>query len=186
MYASATPEISADQLNRSVLAGTPYPVAGPGMRAQAAVYDAAESESSADDLNRMMLAAGPPSPASGSILGDLPSGSTTDADKSAEDLNRRALVGNASEVVASTGSGVQVGAFSSPSQARVAAENARGYGSSMLGATQVAVTPVSISNGSVLYRARLVGIPASTAGAACDQLAYRGISCIVLPPDGRT
>jgi D-alanyl-D-alanine carboxypeptidase len=79
-----------------------------------------------------------------------------------------------------SGWAIQVGAFPDPahSQAMIAAARARA--ADLLAGTQPAVVPVQ--RGETLYRARLVGLSASNAAAACGRLSGAGIACFTVPP----
>jgi len=81
------------------------------------------------------------------------------------------------------GPGIQVGAFSSPALAEAAAETARGKAGALASAGRPVVSPVTRGDGSVLYRAWLVGLSADHAGAACDTLSRQGVACMVLSGD---
>jgi D-alanyl-D-alanine carboxypeptidase len=83
--------------------------------------------------------------------------------------------------VAGGDSGIQIGAFSNPAQARMAAGDARMRSGGLLDGTEIAVSAVTQASGAVLYRARLVGLSPDTAGAACGRLAGQGFACMVLP-----
>ncbi|WP_421991830.1 transglycosylase SLT domain-containing protein [Roseococcus sp.] len=79
--------------------------------------------------------------------------------------------------VASNGAwGVQVGAFTSPDQARSAAQGAQ----STVGG-RVVVMPVSVGR-ATLFRARVVGLSQGGASQACDRLRSRN-GCNVVSPD---
>jgi D-alanyl-D-alanine carboxypeptidase len=81
---------------------------------------------------------------------------------------------------APSGWAIQVGAFPDPahSQAMIAAARARA--ADLLASAQPAVIPVQ--RGGTLYRARLVGLSASNAAAACGRLSGAGIACFTVPP----
>ena len=81
------------------------------------------------------------------------------------------------------GPGIQVGAFSSHAQAQAAAESARSQAGGLLSVTRSVVSPVTRGDGSILYRAWLVGLSADHAGTACDTLSRQGLACMVVPPD---
>ena len=76
--------------------------------------------------------------------------------------------------------GVQVGAFPDPAVSRAAAAAARSRAPGPLAGARPEVTPVA-RNG-VLYRARLVGLSADTASAACAALSRGGTPCFTVPP----
>ncbi|TCH98777.1 lytic transglycosylase domain-containing protein [Roseococcus sp. SYP-B2431] len=79
--------------------------------------------------------------------------------------------------VANSGAwGVQVGAFTSPEQARQAAQGAQGS----IGG-RVAVMPVSVGR-ATLFRARVTGLSQGGAQQACDRLRGRN-GCNVISPD---
>lgn len=78
---------------------------------------------------------------------------------------------------------IQVGAFASPSEARTAAEEAKGLASTALGA-ETLIGPVARRDGSVLFRARLGGLQADAAQSACRRVLANGRPCTIVPPDG--
>jgi D-alanyl-D-alanine carboxypeptidase len=78
---------------------------------------------------------------------------------------------------------VQVGAFSSPLQARLMTEQARGAAPELLASARADLPPTTPFGGNVLYRARLAGLTADEAGSACSRLAQRGVACVRVPPD---
>ena len=79
---------------------------------------------------------------------------------------------------------IQVGAYASPGQARDAAENARYLAGVLPLGAQAAVRQTNRPDGSVLFRARVIGIPAETAQGACGRIRSYGRDCIVVSPDG--
>ncbi len=79
---------------------------------------------------------------------------------------------------------VQVGAFSSPSAARLAATNARNALPGLLGAAQVAISTTEPFGSTVLFRARLTNLSATTAAAACTDLAEAQMPCLLVRPSG--
>jgi soluble lytic murein transglycosylase-like protein len=83
-------------------------------------------------------------------------------------------------IVWSGGWGIQVGAFDNPVISRAAIERAQATASDLLASSQPAIIPVQ--RGAVLYRARLMGLSASAASAACGRLAADGIDCFTVPP----
>jgi hypothetical protein len=79
---------------------------------------------------------------------------------------------------------IQVGAFSSPSEARRAAESARGIARSIPRSAETMIGTTARSDGSVLFRARLVGMTEGSAASACQRLLANGRPCFVVPADG--
>jgi len=77
---------------------------------------------------------------------------------------------------------IQVGAFASPGEARGAADEAKGLASAS--GAETLVGPVARRDGSVLFRARLTGLSADAAEAACRRVLANGRPCTVVPPDG--
>jgi hypothetical protein len=76
---------------------------------------------------------------------------------------------------------VQVGAFSTPAQAREAAAHAQ----TTAGAgTRAEVLPLQQGK-TTLYRARVIGLTQPTANQACDRLRRQG-ACAVLSPDAQS
>jgi hypothetical protein len=82
------------------------------------------------------------------------------------------------------GWGVQVGAFASPDQALQVAQSARSLAPRELAGTRTVLGKTQPFGGIVLYRARLVGLSAQMAAAACDVLSARRAACITVPPGG--
>ena len=74
---------------------------------------------------------------------------------------------------------IQVGAFTDPARSSAAIEAARSRVGNVLLASQPAITPVQSGR---LYRARLRGISATAAAAACATLSGYGLDCVVVPP----
>jgi hypothetical protein len=79
---------------------------------------------------------------------------------------------------------IQVGAFSAEAQARHAAESARRAAPDLLGAARADLRPVRTSSGT-LTRARLAGLSAEAAVAACQRLERSNTSCVALSPDAQ-
>lgn len=79
--------------------------------------------------------------------------------------------------VASGRWGIQVGAFSSAEVSSLAAAQTRQLMMDVLGHSQILVTEVATSSGT-LYRARLVGISQAQADRACERLIAQGGSCM--------
>jgi D-alanyl-D-alanine carboxypeptidase len=75
---------------------------------------------------------------------------------------------------------IQVGAFPDPAHSQAMIAVARARAGDLLVGTQPAVIPVQ--RGSTLYRARLVGLSAPSAAAACSRLANAGMDCLTIPP----
>jgi hypothetical protein len=76
--------------------------------------------------------------------------------------------------------GIQVGAFASPAISREAIQRAHADASDLLVSSQPVIVPVQ--RGVVLYRARLMGLSAASAAAACTRLAAAGVECFAVPP----
>jgi hypothetical protein len=77
-----------------------------------------------------------------------------------------------------------VGAFATPSLARVVAEGARSQAPDQLRSAVLQLPPTAPAGGSVLYRARLAHLSAGAASSACKHLNQRGLPCLVVPPAG--
>jgi soluble lytic murein transglycosylase-like protein len=75
---------------------------------------------------------------------------------------------------------IQVGAFPDPAHSQAAVNEARARAADLLGGTQPAIIPVQRDG--VLYRARLVGLSAAAAAAACGRLSGAGMACFTVPP----
>ena len=79
---------------------------------------------------------------------------------------------------------IQVGAFQAESQARSAAEAARRAAPDLLAGARHDLRPVR-TGGGTLTRARLAGLSAEAAVAACQRLQRANTSCIALSPDAQ-
>lgn len=77
---------------------------------------------------------------------------------------------------------VQVGAFSSPGQARAVAQSAQVAARDLLSTARVEVPTTAPFGSTVLYRARLAGISSDTAAQACARLGEQRLPCLVVPP----
>ena len=80
------------------------------------------------------------------------------------------------------GWGIQVGAFATPELARSTADGARRAAPQLLGTAQTRIGPTTPFGGAVLYRARLVGIDAQDAAAACARVQRQGTPCMTVAP----
>jgi hypothetical protein len=76
--------------------------------------------------------------------------------------------------------GIQVGAYADPGKSSTAISVARANAGDLLLAAHPMITPVPA--GGVLYRARLIGLSASAASAACERLQSKGVECFTVPP----
>ncbi len=79
---------------------------------------------------------------------------------------------------------IQVGAFADTNQARRTAESARSLAPRELAPARVVLGTTSPFGGRVLYRARLQGLSAESASAACGELSARAQACVIVPPGG--
>ena len=77
---------------------------------------------------------------------------------------------------------VQVGAFTSPSAARVAATTARNTVPNLLSSAQVAISTTEPFGSTVLFRARLTNLSATTAASACTRLSAAQMPCLLVRP----
>ena len=77
---------------------------------------------------------------------------------------------------------IQVGAFGNQTQARAAAEAAKGEAKIMLASARLMVGTVHQAK-LTLYRARLTGLSRDTAILACEKLSHTRNTCIVVSPD---
>lgn len=80
---------------------------------------------------------------------------------------------------------IQVGAFSSPSDARRAIQHARQHARVELDIAGSTVEMVH-SGHSVLWRARLTGLSRDTAADACGKLTHGRMACMLLSPEGQS
>ena len=80
--------------------------------------------------------------------------------------------------------GIQIGAYANPGQARRMAESVRSLAPRELGGAQAALGPTAPFGGQVLYRARLIGLSAHGASAACGALPAQAQPCVIVPPGG--
>jgi hypothetical protein len=78
---------------------------------------------------------------------------------------------------------IQVGAFSSESQARGAAEAAKTH--AMLASARPFVGALHQARGGILYRARVTGLSRDAALQACEKLSHHG-ACIVVSPNAQS
>lgn len=76
--------------------------------------------------------------------------------------------------------GVQVGAFSNPARARLAAHQAQRHIRSAESLPMIALVPTD--QGRTLIRARLLGLTEAGARRACTTLQAQNIACVVVPP----
>lgn len=79
---------------------------------------------------------------------------------------------------------IQVGAFQGHGPARTAIEQARRAAPDLLASAEPAISSVRTDSG-MLVRARLVGLSAGAAVAACQRVERRGLSCIAVSPDAQ-
>ena len=79
---------------------------------------------------------------------------------------------------------MQVGAFANPGLARAVAEGARAEAPDQLHTAALALPTTAPFGGNILYRARLIGLSASEAAAACSHLNQRQLPCVVVRPAG--
>jgi hypothetical protein len=78
-----------------------------------------------------------------------------------------------------SGWGIQVGAFPDPATSRAAIATAQSR-AGLLRSAQAAIIPVQ--RGTLLYRARLLGLSADGALSACSALQREGMECLTVPP----
>ncbi len=76
--------------------------------------------------------------------------------------------------------GIQVGAFPNPASSRAAITAAMAHAGLSLAGSQPVIVPVQRE--AKLYRARLVGLSADHAQAACSMLQRDGMACFTVPP----
>ncbi len=79
---------------------------------------------------------------------------------------------------------IQVGAFATPEQARRTAESVRSLAPGELGGAQAVLGTTAPFGGQVMYRARLLGLSAQNAAAACRDLRAQSQSCVAVAPGG--
>ena len=79
--------------------------------------------------------------------------------------------------------GIQVGAFAKHAAAEKAANGAADAFPELLGEAKVVVDSQKTSNGSKLYRAKVIGLTRETAERACRDLAQRRTDCLVVKID---
>jgi hypothetical protein len=87
-------------------------------------------------------------------------------------------------VMTSGGWAIQIGAFADPQMALQVAERARSMAPRELGRAQTMLGPTARFGGAVLYRARLQGLTAQSAAAACEEIGARRQACVTVPPGG--
>ncbi len=81
--------------------------------------------------------------------------------------------------------GIQVGAFRTPQESSRALDLAQAHAARLLAAAEPQVVAVDIDGRGQLHRARLIGLSAEGAGAACSLLLQQGMACITLAPGGQ-
>lgn len=79
---------------------------------------------------------------------------------------------------------IQVGAFITASQARLAVGNAREHAHIELAVAHPYVASVRVSHG-VLWRARLTGLSHEAAAQACEKLSRTRMGCVLLSPESQ-
>ena len=79
---------------------------------------------------------------------------------------------------------IQVGAFASPGEARRTAESVRSLAPAELGGAQAVLGTTAPFGGQVMYRARLAGLSATSAAAACRDLRAQSQTCVAVAPGG--
>ena len=77
---------------------------------------------------------------------------------------------------------IQVGAFSSPIQARAAATGVHDALADLLGTARIELMPTSPFGSQILYRAQLGNLSANAASAACARLAAEQQPCMIIAP----
>jgi hypothetical protein len=98
--------------------------------------------------------------------------------------NAAPQLGMARPAVLAGGWAIQVGAFSAERHARSAAEAARRAAPDLLATARPDLRPVRTPSGT-LTRARLAGLSAEAAVAACQRLERSNQSCVALSPDAQ-
>jgi hypothetical protein len=78
--------------------------------------------------------------------------------------------------------GIQVGAFATLSTAQAAAERARAVAADLLDRTKIELPVTAPLGTQVAFRARLSGLSAQAAAAACARLSGHSMACITVPP----
>jgi len=76
--------------------------------------------------------------------------------------------------------GIQVGAYPDPANSDGAIRMAKARANELLATAQPTIT--TVWHGGILYRARLVGLSAGNAAAACARLSGQGLDCVTVPP----
>jgi len=75
---------------------------------------------------------------------------------------------------------IQIGAFPDPAHSQAVIAAARARAADLLTGSQPAIIPVQRAG--TLYRARLIGLSAANAAAACGRLSGAGMDCFAVPP----
>jgi D-alanyl-D-alanine carboxypeptidase len=78
------------------------------------------------------------------------------------------------------GWGIQVGAYGDPAASSLAIQRARAGAADLLLDSEPSIS--TVQRGTTLYRARLMGLSADNASAACARLAQYGLDCIAIRP----
>ena len=121
-----------------------------------------------------LAAAGPPSSIQGQIaaMQTLPGGDLPEP--------------NGESVPVQSGAwGIQVGAFRTPQESSRALSLAQAHAARLLASADPQIVAIDIDGRGQLHRARLVGLSAENAGAACGLLLQQGMACITLAPNGQ-
>jgi D-alanyl-D-alanine carboxypeptidase len=193
--------VSADNLNRQSLAGTLSPVDTLMSNGRYPAPASVAIDPSVIALNKQSLADAMgrnPTLASHATQAQPAGTLTIGAKPTAENLNRQTLAAFSSPLpqveraervaaLSTLGSpgewGVQVGAFANASIASGVANDARAFARGTLDGASVVLGTAIRPDGGVLYRARLVGVSANAAHAACDALVQQHRPCEALPPE---
>lgn len=100
--------------------------------------------------------------------------------EAAQDIGDHPVTAIALQVPAAGVWGIQVGAFPNPASSRAAITMAMSHAGPPLAGAQPLIVPVQRE--ATLYRARLIGLSADHAQAACSMLQRDGMACFTVPP----
>lgn len=123
----------------------------------------------------------------GLVTPDAPTGVLTKAGVTAVRTIARPMVAATMPVtdvqpasLPSGGWAVQVGAFADPAQSQAALDAARARVQDLLGMAAATISP--IRSGTLLYRARFLGLSSSQAAMSCGRLSMQNLDCYAVPP----
>jgi D-alanyl-D-alanine carboxypeptidase len=116
----------------------------------------------------------------GLVTESAPTGELTGQPAPPVQLPQQLVQAQPAFVASHGGWGIQVGAYGDPAASSLAIQRARAGAADLLLESQPTIT--MIQRGTTLYRARLMGLSADVATAACARLEQYGLDCIAVRP----